>query len=214
MADFTSEDYKYLEGQITFEEYMKLEDNKTPDSFVKPSEIMKLESVMSEKNLIKLNSKINYKMNLKEYKKIPNIIQLKYRIDKNKESLNQIFTEIKHNKKLICININELSDKFRSTNDALFFKWLVNADILQHMFQNTPNQDLGFITYVYQKIPIPEYDPKNKFHNDLVKLAFKAEKVSMFCPDKVKATIDFLRKNEVARDIDRIVKKILPDYVS
>lgn len=100
-------------------------------------------------------------------------------------------------------------------NEALFLTALINANTLQEAYQNSRKSDRDFHTYFWQSIPLPRYDQSNKLHVELTKLTIRAEKVAKSCPDQNRKAIrKFLREDGVSGNIDKIVKNLLPKYVT
>ena len=113
------------------------------------------------------------------------------------------------------VGISAYGVSMKTKEEVLFLTALLNADCLQNAYLGSQKTDRHFATHFWSVIPIPRYDAKNEFHKKLAKLASKAEKVSADCPEQNrKAVRDFLHNDGVAKDIDDVVKKILPKYVT
>ena len=122
----------------------------------------------------------------------------------------------------LCASIIKINDiighsvyavSLKTKNEALFLTALLNADSLQKAYQNSIKSDRDFETHFWKAIPLPRYDQSNELHVKLAKLSIRAKKLAVKCPKQSRKPIrEFLRNDGVAGEIDRIVKKLLPDY--
>ena len=92
----------------------------------------------------------------------------------------------------------------------MFLTAILNADCLADRFRQTRKSDRHFQTYFWGEVPIPRYDPKNKDHVKLTKLALRAERVasriSIPTYNEIKQN---LTREGVSCDIDVIVSSII-----
>ena len=103
----------------------------------------------------------------------------------------------------------------KSKDEALFLTALLNADVMQEAYQNTRKSDRHFNAYFWSEVPLPRFNPKNKKHVELAKLAKEAITISEQDPiQKRKDVSEYLRENGISAKIDDIIKKLLPEYVS
>ena len=97
-----------------------------------------------------------------------------------------------------------------SKSEALFLTAMLNADCLAERFRQTRKSDRHFQTYFWGEVPIPRYDPKNKDHARLTKLALRAERVSCSAHPPTYAGIkQALMDDGVGRDVDDVVSRIM-----
>lgn len=100
-----------------------------------------------------------------------------------------------------------------SVREALFLTALLNADALQEAYTSTQESSRKhYAAHLWTKIPLPRFDAGNADHKRLAQLARRAEKVANRTPGGRGEVTAALRNNGVSSLIDRVVRRILPNY--
>ena len=108
-----------------------------------------------------------------------------------------------------------------SEEEAQYLVSLLNAACLQDAYRECRKSDRHFDTHIWSGVPIPCYDPENSLHKKLANLCVEAEDcVAGFIPnldlnykqEKLSKEIKgVLIQSGISQQIDKVVKKILPE---
>ena len=111
-------------------------------------------------------------------------------------------------------------------DEAAYLVAVLNASALTRTFADCRSSGRDFHLYPWRRVPIPLYDSENSCHKKLAALAKKAEKAvkswlehpeNSKIPNQKKTSgdiRDFLAENGIFPDIDKEVKKILPNHAA
>ena len=108
-----------------------------------------------------------------------------------------------------------------SEEEAQYLVSLLNAQCLQDAYAGCRKNKTDFETHIWNGVPIPYYNPKERWHKELANLCVEAEDyVSKIIQDlnlnykQQKLSRDIktlLQESGISGRIDEVVKKVLPE---
>ena len=109
----------------------------------------------------------------------------------------------------------------RSEEEARYLVSFLNSQCLQESYRECRKSDRHFDTHIWNGVPIPQYDPENSQHKELANLCVQAEnfvagilgKLTLnYRQEKLSREIkSALLESGISRQIDKIVREILPE---
>ncbi|RNJ76521.1 MAG: hypothetical protein EB828_02760 [Nitrosopumilus sp. D6] len=110
-------------------------------------------------------------------------------------------------------------------DEAFFLTTMLNADCMSEAICWTKESAKNFQSFMWSKIPFPRYDEKNNTHIKLSRLGKDAKKIisELITEEYIKSkTIERARqearvhliKTETGKNINKLIRKILPNYTN
>ena len=113
----------------------------------------------------------------------------------------------------ILINHALFTTEVKTKKEALYLIAVLNSESLQTAYQQSRKSSLNFDTHFWFSVPIPRYDKSNPLHVKIAALAAKAETVAKSVENPNRKSIRrALIKDGVSGEIDKVVRKVLPDH--
>ena len=108
----------------------------------------------------------------------------------------------------------------RNRMEAQYLAAFLNAKCMQGAYRSTKRDDMDYAAHIWKDVPIPRYDASIGAHVKLAKLASDQEVIARrICRTSGKEGLRTRLRKELAKEpsavkIEKLCKKLLPDYAS